>query len=327
VLKFADLQLRGPVYRYNARTCRYERAGISWPRTLLYVIGLFLCSAALLVGMLSTYDALVESPKERAFQTENAVLVKSTATMKNQLSDLETTLDNISTHDQSLHSKLFATSIPKRSGFAADQPEAVVLGTFEQTMAYIARLEKRSDDLLKNSEGTRISIEAFQPDNKLAITLPVERPFAGMTADDIVSGYGMRVNPFHKATYRHDGIDIMALRGTHVLSTGPGEVISVKYNSVEAGYGNYVEVDHKNGFVTRYAHLQDILVRKGDDVPRGAILGTSGSTGGAVAPHLHYEILLNGKSIDPIRYMVYGLSAMEFEKYCQVASRENQSLD
>jgi murein DD-endopeptidase MepM/ murein hydrolase activator NlpD len=326
-LKSAKIQLRGPVYRYNAETCRYERAGISWPRTIFYALGLLATSSVLLIGFLSGYDALVETEKEKALQNENTVLVKSGATLKSQIAQLENTLNNISTRDQSLHNKFFASTINSVAEETDDTPANVLLGNYEETQQYISKLEERSVDLLSDARATNSSITGFRPHNALATSLPADRPIAGMTANDIVSGFGMRINPFHKALYSHEGVDIMAMRGTHVLSTGPGEVITVKHNSVEAGYGNYVEIDHKNGFVTRYAHLENILVRKGDLLTRAAIIGTSGSTGGAIAPHLHYEVICHGKNVDPVKYMVYGLDAREFEKFIQMASRENQSLD
>ncbi|MDQ2657797.1 MAG: M23 family metallopeptidase, partial [Bacteroidota bacterium] len=141
------------------------------------------------------------------------------------------------------------------------------------------------------------------------------------------SGFGMRVNPFHKGLYKHLGVDIAMPRGTPVLATATGKVVQLKRSDLQAGYGNYLEVDHGNGVVTRYAHLEDILVRFGARVTKGDTIGTVGTSGGSVAPHMHYEILRDGENVDPVHYMVQGLSATQHQLLTTMSHKQNQSLD
>jgi murein DD-endopeptidase MepM/ murein hydrolase activator NlpD len=94
--------------------------------------------------------------------------------------------------------------------------------------------------------------------SSMPLLVPTIRPW---NTDNLLSGFGMRVNPFHKGLYEHPGVDIAMPRGTEVIATASGTVIEIRKSDVQAGYGNYIEIDHGNGFITRYAHLEDIHVK------------------------------------------------------------------
>ncbi len=109
--------------------------------------------------------------------------------------------------------------------------------------------------------------------------------------------------------YKHEGIDFATTRGTEVLAAADGEVVTANTSDLQAGYGNIIEIRHGNGFSPRYAHLENVNVRRGQRATKGMIIGTVGNSGGSMAPHLHYEILQDNESIDPALYIIEGLSA------------------
>lgn len=117
----------------------------------------------------------------------------------------------------------------------------------------------------------------------------------------VSSPFGYRSDPFTEAKKFHSGIDLAAKRGTPVHATAKGTVIYAQMSY--GGYGNLIKIDHGDGIITKYAHLQTILVKKGDVVERGQVVGKVGTTGRSTGSHLHYEININGKAINPIRYM------------------------
>ncbi len=117
------------------------------------------------------------------------------------------------------------------------------------------------------------------------------------------SPFGVRIDPFNGRPTQHRGLDFGAYRRAPIIATGPGEVI---YAGWRSGYGRTVEIDHGYGFVTRYAHLHEIAVRRGDSVERGQQIGGMGSTGRSTATHLHYEIWFNGSALDPDRLLRAG---------------------
>jgi hypothetical protein len=134
------------------------------------------------------------------------------------------------------------------------------------------------------------------------VSVPVRRPTAGEA--DVTSTFGMRVDPFVRQLAMHTGVDFRGETGDPVRATASGKVVQAERNG---GYGLMVEVDHGNGYATRYAHLSAINVAAGESVSPGAIVGRIGSTGRSTGPHLHYEVRFNGDPIDPQRFLRAGL--------------------
>ncbi|WP_456460684.1 M23 family metallopeptidase [Reichenbachiella sp.] len=125
----------------------------------------------------------------------------------------------------------------------------------------------------------------------------------------ITSNFGERYNPLKKQKDFHKGIDFAAEIGTPVQSTAAGTVITVEEKST--GYGFKVEIEHSEGYITKYAHLSEIKVKEGELVTLGQVIGLSGNTGASTAPHLHYEVLKEGEYVDPLNYFVVQDKNME----------------
>jgi murein DD-endopeptidase MepM/ murein hydrolase activator NlpD len=122
----------------------------------------------------------------------------------------------------------------------------------------------------------------------------------------------------------HTGIDFAATIGTPIYATADGVVaeVSVKFS----GYGKMVEIDHGFGYRTRYAHMHEFAVRQNQNIKRGDLIGYVGNTGLSTAPHLHYEVMINGSQVNPVHYFYNDLSPTEYEKVLELASVENMSL-
>lgn len=128
----------------------------------------------------------------------------------------------------------------------------------------------------------------------------------------ISSTYGMRRHPITQRYRLHAGVDIAAPKGMEpdVHVTGDGQVVYV--GNDYSGFGNYVVVDHGFGYKTRYAHLKEILVRKGDVLKRGDVVGVMGNSGQSTGTHLHYEVLYHDKTVDPINYFNFNISREDY---------------
>lgn len=113
----------------------------------------------------------------------------------------------------------------------------------------------------------------------------------------ISSPFGYRIHPISGKRSMHYGVDIAAPQGTLVHAIADGEVIMATGNG---SAGNEIRIRHKNGMVTRNLHMSKRTVKKGDKVKRGQVIGTVGSTGRSTGPHLHFEISINGKTINPM---------------------------
>ncbi|MGQ0794160.1 MAG: M23 family metallopeptidase [Deltaproteobacteria bacterium] len=127
-------------------------------------------------------------------------------------------------------------------------------------------------------------------------TLPIGRPMPG----EINSGFGNRTDPFNSKPAFHSGIDIEAKLGDPIISTADGVVAQA---GNYARYGETVIVKHKIGYKTLYGHLSKVGVKVGERVKSGDVIGYAGSTGRSTGVHLHYEVILNGKAVDPMKYL------------------------
>jgi murein DD-endopeptidase MepM/ murein hydrolase activator NlpD len=150
----------------------------------------------------------------------------------------------------------------------------------------------------------RINFARAQVDqyNHTLIAVPVRKPVFGEV--DMSSPFGMRMDPFMKGPAIHTGIDLRGDKGDPVRVTANG---TVSIASWQGGYGNMVEVDHGNGFSTRYGHMSQIDVKVGQAVRIGQTIGLIGSTGRSTGPHLHYETRIDGEPVDPQKFLRAGL--------------------
>lgn len=125
----------------------------------------------------------------------------------------------------------------------------------------------------------------------------------------ISSGFGERVDPFTGAGEFHEGIDFAAPEGTRIRAVAAG---IVTWAGPRGGYGNMVQIDHGNGYATRYGHAYKVLVHVGETVNRGDVLALVGDTGRSTGPHVHFEVLKNGREVNPARFIALRAGSTAF---------------
>ncbi|WP_185961218.1 M23 family metallopeptidase [Telmatospirillum sp. J64-1] len=143
----------------------------------------------------------------------------------------------------------------------------------------------------------QLHVERWDGLSSLLESLPLGSPLEQYT---ITSHYGLRSDPFRRTRALHTGIDLWAPRRTPVYATAAGKVITAGYYS---GWGRLIEIDHGNGVVTRFSHLDRMYVMPGQRVSKGDRIGLLGNTGRSTAPHLHYEVVVHGIPRDPINFI------------------------
>lgn len=147
---------------------------------------------------------------------------------------------------------------------------------------------------------------------------PIQSPINPKDINRISSFYGERIHPIFKIKGFHKGIDYSANKGTIVKTTAPGIVKQAKYTT---GYGKQILIEHEYGYSTRYAHLNDIYVKQGDSLKGGEIIGSVGSTGFSTGPHLHYEIRINNKTINPLDMYPQKVTEKNYMSYFNVINK------
>jgi len=162
-------------------------------------------------------------------------------------------------------------------------------------------------DRKKNaSGGPYIAIQPDTPQKLLQqsgkfLELLKKTPLGKPVNGKIGSGFGRRLDPFTNREAMHSGIDFEGIPGTRVVATADGVATEVSFD--KGGYGHFVRIRHGNGYETLYAHLLKPQVQPGEGIKRGQLIGLLGNSGRSTGPHLHYEILLNGRPINPAKYI------------------------
>lgn len=139
--------------------------------------------------------------------------------------------------------------------------------------------------------------DLFLTRDNITSTIPQGSPVAD---GYLSSAYGYRIDPFNGKRTFHSGIDLAAKKGTKVVAVADG---IVSFIGKRDDYGELVELDHGNGYVTRYAHNAEIIVKTGDRIKKGEALALMGTTGRSTGPHVHFEVLREGTKIDPYKFV------------------------
>ena len=156
-------------------------------------------------------------------------------------------------------------------------------------------------------------------------SIPAIQPVSNKDLSRMASGYGYRIHPIYKTNKFHAGMDFSAKSGTPIYATGDGVIHKARRS--KRGYGNHIVINHGFGYKTLYAHMSKYIVKKGQKIKRGDIIGYVGSTGTSVAPHLHYEVHKDGKKINPVNFYYNDLTPAQYEKMLEISSQNNQSFD
>jgi len=270
-------------------------------RRAAFIFLLALAAVPLLIGLgaNSTDPVELETLRQsvQSLRIENESYRQATGELVDQISSLQEAMTELSTQAElDPAAKQALSKLPayirsravggtKTAGIVP--PPAVTTESPETTFGVLK-------NLLSTLESRVASVKTkVENQQALARAVPSMWPVIGWLS----SVYGSRKDPFDGADDFHSGLDIAADRGTPIRATADGKVESAGYNG---NYGNSILVDHGYGIGTRFGHLSRVIVRNGQEVRRGEVIGYVGSTGRATSPHLHYEILYNGRPINPM---------------------------
>ena len=234
-------------------------------------------------------------------------------------------VEGLEVKDDALYRRIFETEAPSVDAVTAvdviSVSDSLSEGFFRSYSASKGEGLMRMADKVEESFHEIYRLMAARRDSIPPLTMPLE----GMTYVQTGASVGTKHNPLYKVDLRHDGIDLVAPQGSVVRAAAAGVVRNVTRSN--KGLGNVVEVDHRNGYVTRYALLGDISVSQGRTVKVGQKIGTVGVSSTTFAPHLHYEVLRNGTVLDPVDFLFASLTPDEYAKMLYMAVSTRQSMD
>tara|TARA_B100001113_G_scaffold283394_1_gene238441 strand:+ start:637 stop:1608 length:972 start_codon:yes stop_codon:yes gene_type:complete len=318
-------------YYYDTKTLSYKPIDSTGVDKFKNFIIYFTSSAILAFFIILIFFQYFDSPKEKRLKNEINNLTTQYEFINNNLKQIELVLDDIQKRDDNIYRTIFeADPIPtsiRKQGFGGVNRYKKLSGYSNSDL--IINTTKKIDQLTKQlylqSKSFDEIIELAKNKSEMLASLPAIQPVANKDLKRMASGYGYRIHPIYKTRKMHYGMDFSAKIGTEIYATGDGVVSKVKRS--KRGYGNYVKINHGFGYETLYAHMSKYIVKKGQKVKRGEVIGYVGNTGISTAPHLHYEVRKDNKKINPVNFYYNDLTPEEYEKMLEISSQYNQSFD
>ena len=318
-------------YYYDTKTLSYKRIELSGLNKLKHLFYFLIGSAFTGLIMIIVFFQFFDSPKEKRLNREIAILTSQYEIVGDKLNQVELVLDDIQNRDDNIYRVIFeAEPIPKsirKAGYGGINRYQNLKGysNSELIINTNEKIDQISKQLYIQSKSYDEIIELAKNKADMLAALPAIQPVANKNLSRIASGYGYRIHPIYKTRRLHTGMDFSAKKGTPIYATGDGKVSKLRRS--RRGYGNHVIIDHGYGYKTLYAHMKKYIVQKGQKVKRGEVIGYVGNTGTSVAPHLHYEVIKDGKKINPANFYYNDLTPDEYEKMLEISSQNNQSFD
>ena len=275
------------------------------------------------------FSIFVDTPMEYELKHRADRIKSEYEALEGRYDTLMLVLENLSERDRGVFRSLFESDPYNFDTAYAEERDATYEAMFSRSTRRLKRdlrdrttaLEKRMEEL---NESYRTLHEAIERRGTESHNIPSIQPVINPELSLLTTSYGMRIHPFYKTLTSHQGVDYAIPEGSRVFATADGKVKEVRRSSTQ---GQTVIIDHGNGYETSYSHLQRISVVRNQQVRRGDIIALSGDTGLSLAPHLHYEVRLNGMRVDPIHYFFQELNPIEYERLIRIAQSGMQAFD
>jgi murein DD-endopeptidase MepM/ murein hydrolase activator NlpD len=318
-------------YYYDSEKCEFVPVIYDRKKKIINTLSFWTINGIVLASLAIVFlSHAVGSPAEIALKAENRALMSQLETTRTSITDLEKQLSSIAELDNEMYRSVLGldpiSEDERRAGTGGTDPYSEYDLYSDDASEILRWTASRIDNLERRLSIQRMSfdeIKGYYNENQEKLRhMPAIRPVNGI----LLSGFGPRIHPVLKYRRMHEGIDFRASIGTEIYATGDGVV---KAASRRGNYGLLLEIDHGYGYSSRYAHLSGFAdgIRPGTKVERGQLVGYSGDTGLTNGPHLHYEVHLNGRAVDPLNYLFADITPEEYLMYRDIAENNPMSMD
>lgn len=270
------------------------------------------------------FSLVVNTDEEKRLKRENRLYEKLYPEMEQKEKLISDVVKDLQARDNAIYKQIFKSQAPS----VDPQNSALFFFATDSTADkdIVEYTERKSLALLDMTSRIDSNFKEVFSDAASSRTLPpMLVPVPDLKFAQVGASVGEKMDPFYKVLTMHNGIDLIAGQGTPVLATADGVVLEVKRSG--KGPGNIVEIGHDGGYRTLYAHLQDIVVRKGERVKAGRKIADVGMSGNSFAPHLHYEVHRDSLVLDPVNFFFASFSPEDYMKAAYMAATTGQSLD
>ena len=286
----------------------------------------FLVTASLAVVYYIVFSLVINTDSERKLKRDIQMYERLYGEMSRKEELVGEVLEGLKEKDGEIYLQLFNSSSPDLGGMDTGGLLSAIDSVDDKD---ITNYVGKKLDLLEISssrvEDNMVRVLAALDSGGVKSLPPMTNPLNNFSYARTGASVGKRINPFYKVSATHGGLDLISQQGEPVYAAADGVVIYVEHSA--KGLGNVVAIDHGNGYVTSYAHLENTRVSKGQKVTRGKQIGQVGMSGNSFAPHLHYEARRESVRLDPLNHMVASVTPEEYIGMIFMSSNTGQSMD
>lgn len=311
-------------YEFDKVNFHFRKVSRSISEWLLTILRYFIVSLSLAIIYYLIFSLFVSTDTERRLRRENKMYSRIYPDMQRKEKLIGDVVDGLVLKDERIYDEIFNSPPPSLQSLSTiDYLAAIDSIPDNEIVSYV---EKKADELISRAGTTERNFHrVLDAVASGAVLPPLSLPLKSISPAQIGASIGEKINPFYKVAVQHNGIDLIAPQGAEVLAAADGQVTAVIHS--RKGAGNVVEITHSGGYVTRYAHLSDIVVRQGMTVSRGRKIANVGISGNSFAPHLHFEVLKDGECMNPVNYFFASVTPEEYANMMYMASATGQSMD
>ena len=290
------------------------------------VLKYFLVTASLAVVYYVVFSLVISTDSERAMKRDIQMYEQMYGELLRKESLLGDVVEGLKEKDGEIYRQLFNSEAPD---LGVMYPEGLlsVIDTVDDDD--IARYVGKKLDLLETAadrvEDNFKRVMEVLDSNGVKALPPLTNPMGEFSYARTGASVGRKINPFYKVPANHGGLDLISQQGEPVYAAADGMVKYVDHSS--KGLGNVVAISHGNGYVTRYAHLENTRVSKGQKVSRGKQIGQVGMSGNSFAPHLHYEVMKDSVRLDPLNFLFTSVTPEDYMGMLFMSYNTGQSMD
>ncbi len=318
-------------YKFNLQTLSYQKVEPTGKQKLFRFLAFTGLTLFIATGALVIRDRHVLSPRNERLSAEQQQITYELYLINRDIQHYENLLRDVAFNDDNIYRVYFEVepwpATLRNAGVGGSNRYSWLrqykyADLLMQTYHNVDQIERKV--IVQSTSFDQVIEMAGNKEERLAAR-PAIQPVSLKELTRFGSSFGIRYHPILKVVRPHEGIDLTAPRGTSIYATADGKVLQAGYRA--GGFGKKILVDHGHGYRTLYGHCNEVLVSPGQQVKRGEVIGKVGSTGLSKSSHLHYEVHVNGRPVDPINYYANDLSAEEYDRMIGMLSNADPSFD
>ena len=293
-------------------------------RSLIHRLRAYRLLRNLLIGFILVaicnllFSSLFYTPKMYRLADDKRELKLKYEILQSRIRSSQRMLNQIRHRDNYVYRPLFASDTLSIEGIYNPYKESKYAALWgDEYSPVMVEMWQEMDQLARSLYLESLSLDELQhltkDKEKFSTAIPAIWPIDRSKMRNKIGAFGYRVHPVYRQWRFHSGVDMPGRVGDPIYATGDGVVESVERSRARYGYGTQILINHGYGYKTRYAHLNKLLVEKGDTITRGQLIAEMGNTGVSTSPHLHYEVIYNRAHVNPINYFDQNMSAEAYK--------------